>query len=53
MKSVFIEYSPEKGIETESDVYDVCPWACHVEEVDGGFMAFESFADFETWSNQQ
>lgn len=30
-----------------------CPWACKIAEVDGGWLAFESVADYDTWRNQQ
>ena len=29
-----------------------CPWACAIEEVEGGWVAFESATDWETWLNQ-
>jgi hypothetical protein len=32
---------------------DYAPWSCEVIEVNGGFMAFESATDLETWENQQ
>lgn len=32
---------------------DIAPWACEIVEVDDGFMAFESQADYETFVNQQ
>lgn len=28
------------------------PWAAVVTKVEGGFMAFESVADFKTWIDQ-
>jgi len=38
---------------TREAVEDICPWASAVVEVDGGWMAFESQADYETWENQK
>jgi hypothetical protein len=29
------------------------PWAAIVVEVDGGYMGFESIADYNTWLNQK
>lgn len=29
------------------------PWAAHIVRVDGGFLAFESIADFHVWSGQR
>lgn len=31
----------------------VCPWASRISKVVGGFMCFESVADYETWKNQK
>ena len=28
-----------------------CPWAAEIVEVDGGFMAFESMDEYNTWAN--
>lgn len=33
-------------------VYDA-PWASVAVEVEGGYMAFESVTDYETWNNQK
>jgi hypothetical protein len=30
-----------------------CPWAAKIVKVDGGFRAFESMADYETWHGQK
>jgi len=29
------------------------PWACKVVKVEGGYMAFESWDDYNTWKNQK
>lgn len=31
---------------------DLAPWAAEIIEVEGGWMAFESVADAETWARQ-
>jgi hypothetical protein len=46
MRKVFIE------TEVEATVWDYAPWACAVVEVDGGYMAFESWDDLDIWQNQ-
>lgn len=28
------------------------PWACVIEDVEGGYMAFESWTDYNTWKGQ-
>lgn len=30
-----------------------CPWAAVVAKVDGGFIAFESAADYQAWRSQR
>jgi len=30
-----------------------CPWAAKIIKVNGGYMVFESVADWETWKNQR
>ncbi len=30
-----------------------CPWAVKIVKVEGGYLAFESIADFETWRRQK
>jgi hypothetical protein len=30
-----------------------CPWAARVVKVDGGYMCFESEADYQTWKQQK
>ena len=39
--------------EEEDAVFIIAPWAAVYEEVDGGFMAFESVDDCKTWMNQR
>lgn len=37
---------------TEEVSGQIAPWAAKIVEVEGGFMAFESMSDYETWANQ-
>lgn len=30
-----------------------CPWAAKIVKVCGGYLAFESVADYETWRRQK
>lgn len=30
-----------------------CPWAAKVVKVEGGYLAFESIADWKTWQKQR
>lgn len=30
-----------------------CPWAAIIKKVEGGYRAFESKQDYETWRNQK
>lgn len=46
MRSQFVQ------VETLAEAEDACPWAAKIVEVDGGFRAFESVADYETWAQQ-
>ena len=46
MRSEFVE------AETIEDAEAVCAWAAKVIEVEGGFHAFESIADYEMWRKQ-
>jgi hypothetical protein len=39
-------------VETIEDAEKQCPWASKIVEVDGGYMAFESMTDYETWAAQ-
>ena len=57
-----IDYTSGPGLYIDGDgdefnempgvVIHDAPWASVVVEVDGGYMAFESEADYETWKNQ-
>jgi len=29
------------------------PWACKIVKVEGGYMAFESITDYDTWMRQR
>ncbi len=31
---------------------DTAPWAAKIVKVDGGYMAFESIDDYNTWKRQ-
>lgn len=30
-----------------------CPWAAKIVKVEGGYLAFESLADWKTWRKQR
>ena len=30
-----------------------CPWAVRIIKAEGGYWAFESITDFQTWKNQK
>lgn len=47
MRTEFVE------VETKEEAETACPWAAIVVEVEGGHMAFESMADYETWEAQR
>lgn len=32
--------------------HELAPWAAEIVEVDGGWIAFESMSDAETWAKQ-
>ena len=38
--------------ETREEAEEAAPWAAEIVEVEGGFMAFESITDYDTWNNQ-
>lgn len=40
-------------VKTKKDAMKKAPWACKIVKVTGGYMAFESWDDFETWKNQK
>lgn len=39
-------------VDTLEEARDVAPWASKIIEVEGGYLAFESLADYETWCKQ-
>lgn len=39
-------------VETEQEAHEQAPWAAKIVKVEGGWMAFESVADYETWQRQ-
>ena len=41
-----------EGCDSEETARDLAPWAAVVIEVEGGYMAFESTTDYETWASQ-
>lgn len=47
MKQQFIESSNRK------DAVKQAPWAAKVVKVTGGYLAFESMTDYETWKRQK
>ena len=47
MKTEFIQTAIRDEAENQA------PWAAVIVEVEGGFMAFESVDDYETWENQK
>ena len=54
MKTLFIQdasasYS-NHGLKMYHQQY---PWACKIVKVDGGYMAFESIVDYDTWRKQK
>lgn len=38
---------------TRRTVIARCPWACKIAKVEGGWIAFESVADYTTWRAQR
>lgn len=47
MRSEFIEAKTKKQAEKKA------PWACRIVKVEGGYHAFESIEDYETWRRQR
>lgn len=47
MRQIFIEAKTREMAEKEA------PWAAKIVKVEGGYMAFESIRDYETWKNQK
>lgn len=58
MRKEFIERDEVEAImnrmdcEEEDAVFELAPWASFYADADGGFMAFESLSELETWENQ-
>lgn len=42
----------KQGIKATLENY-LAPWASKIVRVCGGYMAFESWTDYETWKNQK
>lgn len=40
------------AVETIEQAEQLAPWAAKIVECDGGYMAFESITDYETWMAQ-
>lgn len=38
---------------TAAKARQLAPWAAKIVKVDGGYRAFESLADYETWKRQK
>lgn len=57
MRQQFIPYTTiepehEDAAKTIAGAWIIAPWAAEIVEVEGGFLAFESATDYETWINQ-
>lgn len=55
MRQQFIPFEAPEGQDkaaTIDEARDVAPWAAEIIEADGGWQAFESAADAETWREQ-
>lgn len=50
MRSLFIDLDEAP---TRADAEALAPWACAIIEVEGGWHAFESATDAETWEGQE
>ena len=46
MRQEFLE------VETIEQAEKLAPWAAMIVAVDGGYMAFKSITDYETWMGQ-
>lgn len=42
-----------KGYTKNEALDELAPWASTVEEVEGGYIAFEDYQDYITWINQK
>ena len=47
MRKEFLE------VNTRKEALKEAPWAAKIIKVVGGYMAFESLQDYETWKNQK
>lgn len=47
MRKTFIQ------VDSRKQAKDTAPWAAKIVKVDGGYVAFESIADYETWRKQK
>lgn len=47
MKHEFVE------CKSRSTAKRLCPWACAIAKVCGGYYCFESATDYQTWKNQK
>jgi len=47
MRKEFVETTKRK-VAVES-----CPWACKIIKVEGGYLAFESWTDYQIWRGQK
>ena len=47
MRQKFLEVSTAREART------LAPWAAKIVKVTGGYMAFESIADYQTWAAQK
>jgi len=45
MRKAFLE------VETLEEAEDRAPWASKIVEVEGRYMAFESWSDYEVWDH--
>lgn len=54
MRQQFIEM-PEATYSAKDlkKAHEIAPWAAKVAKVDGGYMAFESITDCDTWRKQK
>lgn len=58
MRTLFIETEEIENKQEElectlEEALDaLAPWACKIIEVEGGYHAFESITDYNTWINQ-
>ncbi len=51
-KGLFIDADGDRFDEMPKQVTHDAPWAEVAVEVEGGYQAFESYSDYETWSKQ-